>query len=306
LDAATLAVKSAQRAFRREVQDHPASSVHADALQTLYQCHDAVARTVEEAVGTTMAVFPQGLDDRWWLLLVSSRSKRASLERELREAKDAHARATERMRALDADARAMEAIATQREDDRKAAHAARWTRAYDIDCVAYLDRGHVEIPCASVANALERDDVVLVPKARVEAVNAKLRESHATKERARRANATTRADIERVKWETRVLRLRCEDLDARAVEVALLRVSKRLQRFLFHTSAQATASTAARARTREDINEVAAINARLDRNARLHAEKMSRARRALGDIRRARARLRHRLEHSRAALARAS
>ena len=98
LDSATLALKAAQRAFRREVQDHPASSVHLDALQALYQRQDAIARTVEEAASKKIPVFPQGLDDRWWGFLVLARAKRATLERELRDAKDAHARTTEKMR----------------------------------------------------------------------------------------------------------------------------------------------------------------------------------------------------------------
>ena len=211
LESATLAVKSAQRAFRREVQDHPASSVHLDALQALYQRQDAVARTVEEAASKKIPVFPQGLDDRWWGFLVLARAKRATLERELRDAKDAHARTTEKMRALEANAREMADIADRHERDRKTAQSARWTRAHDVDCTAHLDRGYVEIPSKSTADALERDDVILVPKARVDAINAKLRESYAAKARAERANAKTRDEIERVKWETRVLRLRCED-----------------------------------------------------------------------------------------------
>lgn len=304
LDSATFALKAAQRAFRREVQDHPASSVHLDALQALYQRQDAIARTVEEAASKKIPVFPQGLDDRWWGFLVLARAKRATLERELRDAKDAHARTTEKMRALEATARELADIANRHEHDRKTAQSARWTRAYDVDCAAHLDRGYVEIPLKSTADALERDDVILVPKARIDAINAKLRESYAAKARAERANATTRDEIERVKWETRVLRLRCEDVDARAVEVALLRVSKRLQSFLFHTGPQAS-SSAVSARTREDISEAAAIAARLDRNARLHADKTSRERRALDDLRLSRARLRRQLDRSRDVLSRA-
>jgi hypothetical protein len=275
-----------------------------DALQALYQRQDAIARTVEEAASKKIPVFPQGLDDRWWGFLVLARAKRATLERELRDAKDAHARTTEKMRALEATARELADIANRHEHDRKTAQSARWTRAYDVDCAAHLDRGYVEIPLKSTADALERDDVILVPKARIDAINAKLRESYAAKARAERANATTRDEIERVKWETRVLRLRCEDVDARAVEVALLRVSKRLQSFLFHTGPQAS-SSAVSARTREDISEAAAIAARLDRNARLHADKTSRERRALDDLRLSRARLRRQLDRSRDVLSRA-
>ena len=107
LETATRAVKSAARAFRRDVQDEPASRVHVDALVALYHTTHAVSREgrAHDVGKPSVAVFPQGLDDRWWDKLTSARRHRRELERELADARETHERTVRRHRALESNVR---------------------------------------------------------------------------------------------------------------------------------------------------------------------------------------------------------
>lgn len=290
LEAASLAARAALKSFRRDAQDNPASRVHLDALVALYQHQDAIARTTDEASDGRLA-FPQGLDDRWWDKLAAARARRCALERELACARDAHAKTTARARELDLDVERAQNKARELEDARAAARRARRARAYDVDVRVECSRGVAEIPLARAVEIIERDDAIVVPKSRVDALNASLRASHAAKTRAEVARAMARDDIARTRWEIRVLALASDDVAARSTEVALLRVSKRLQRFLYFHDDEASASGAARAARREDVSEAAALAGRVDRNARSHAQRVARATRELDDLRRRERRL---------------
>ena len=288
VDSATRAVKSAHRAFRRDVRDNPASSVHVDALVRLYQSSSGILKTASEDEKSNASskaregVFPQGLDDRWWDKLVSARAKRAALERDLCEARDAHAVATERMQTLQIAVKTAEDFAQERERAAKQSQRERRFRAFDVDCEISLRRGYVEIPSRDTTDAIERGDLIVISKSRIDAVNKSLRESYAAKLSAEAANARAREDIERAKWDIQTLNLQCEDTAARTTEVALLRVSKRLQQVLFH--ANAGRADAPASRSREEINEAAAYSRRIDKSASLHAEKMARKREKLSEL----------------------
>ena len=288
LNAATLAARAALKSFRRDAQDNPASRVHLDALVALYQHPDAIARTTDEASDGRLA-FPQGLDDRWWDKLAAARVRRVGLERELTSAREAHAKSTARARELDLEVERARNDARDIEDARAAARRARRARAYDADVRVECSRGVAEFPLARAVEIIERDDAIVVPKSRIDALNASLRASHAAKTRAEAARATARDDIARARWEIRVLALAAADVAARSTEVALLRVSKRLQRFLyFHDDddESTSARSAALAARREDVSEAAALAGRVDRNARSHAQRVSRATRELDHLRR--------------------
>lgn len=313
LEAARRAVKTARRAFRRDVQDNPASRVHFDALMSLYETqggiskyanHDSTSATTTAA--TRSAVFPQGLDDWWWDKLVSARAKRAALERDLRDAQTAHDTTVTRMRELEKDVSDARARATARDTAVIEARRARRARAFDVECPMSTTRGYVEIHSRDTVQALERGDVVLTSKAKIDALNASLRAAYAAKLAAESANAETRADIERAKWDIQTFDLQSQDITARTTEVALLRVSKRLQQFLFHTGGEGTTAHR-RGRIREAAvaaSEAAARAERLHRNARLHEEKMSRKRAILCDARAREITLRARVRATRAEIAR--
>ena len=300
LDAAVLAVKSALKAFRRDVQDNPASCVHLDALVTLYQHPDAIARVEDNVPGDRrrVGVFPQGLDDRWWDKLTAARSRRFALERELASMREAHAKTSARMRELEADARDAQNRADAQTVALHASRCARRNRAYDVDVRLDCSRGFIEIPLVSVADAVEHDDVIVIPRSRIDDLNERLRAAHAAKIRGEDSRAATRDDIEHVKWEIQALDLRCEDISARCTEVALLRVSKRLQRFLAARETtksdedESSGRTTIAATLCEDVSEVAALAGRVDRNARLHTERTQRYRRDLENLARKERRLR--------------
>lgn len=222
------------------------------------------------------------MDDRWWDKLVSARAKRAALERDLCEARDAHAVATERMQTLQIAVKTAEDFAQERERAAKQSQRERRFRAFDVDCEISLRRGYVEIPSRDTTDAIERGDLIVISKSRIDAVNKSLRESYAAKLSAEAANARAREDIERAKWDIQTLNLQCEDTAARTTEVALLRVSKRLQQVLFH--ANAGRADAPASRSREEINEAAAYSRRIDKSASLHAEKMARKREKLSEL----------------------
>ena len=309
LETATRAVKSAARAFRRDARDEPASRVHVDALVALYHTADAVAREkpTTDDVGrrpssVPVAVFPQGLDGRWWDKLTSARRLKRDLERELAAARATRERTVRHHRALEStvrDARRRaEACATFARDARDA----RRRRARDVDCVFALARRRVDVPPADVPDAVRRGDATLVSRRRIDALNASIRASLETKTRAESANAVAQRDIDRVKWELQTLRARREDVVARTTETALLRVSKRLQRHFRRardddddddddedndtdaTVAIGVSSSRPGARRRS----VAAATARdaETRVAELHEEKMRRRRRALESVER--------------------
>ena len=150
----------------------------------------------------------------------------------------------------------------------------------------------------SVADAVEHDDVIVIPRSRIDDLNERLRAAHAAKIRGEDSRAATRDDIEHVKWEIQALDLRCEDISARCTEVALLRVSKRLQRFLAARETtksdedESSGRTTIAATLCEDVSEVAALAGRVDRNARLHTERTQRYRRDLEILARKERRLR--------------
>ena len=299
LETATRAVNSAARAFRRDARDEPASRVHVDALVALYHTADAVARekTTTNDVGRTsvpVAVFPQGLDDRWWDKLTSARRLRRDLERELADARATHERTVRHHRALEStvrDARQRaDACATFARDARDA----RRRRARDVDCVFALARRRVEIPPADVPDAVCRGDATLVSRRRIDALNASIRASLEAKTRAESANAVAQRDIDRAKWELQTLRLRREDVVARTTETALLRVSKRLQRHFRRARDGNDATVNIDGRDDETSRPGArrrsgAADAARDaetRVAELHEEKMRRRRRALESVER--------------------
>ena len=312
LEAARRAVKTARRAFRRDVQDNPASRVHFDALMSLYETQSGISKhvhhdsTLATTKATRSAVFPQGLDDWWWDKLVSARAKRTALERDLRDAQTAYDATVARMRELELDVSGARERAIARNAALIEARRARWARAFDVECPMSTTRGYVEIHSRDAVRALERGDVVLTSKSKIDALNASLRAAYAAKLTAESANAATRDDIARAKWDIQTLDLQSQDITARTTEVALLRVSKRLQQFLFHNGGEGTTARR-RGRIREAAvaaSEAAARAERLHRNARLHEEKMSRKLAILCDARARENSLRARVRATRAEITR--
>ena len=267
LETATRAVKSAARAFRRDVQDEPASRVHVDALVALYHTTHAVSREgrAHDVGKPSVAVFPQGLDDRWWDKLTSARRHRRELERELADARETHERTVRRHRALESNVR----------DARR--------RAVSREGVFALARGRVEIPPDDVPDAVFRGDAALVSRKRIDDLNASIQKSLEAKTRAASANAVARRDIDRAKWELQTLRLRREDVVARTTETALLRVSKRLQR---HFRPSRDDETTRPAHRRPAPAPAAAAAAAASRAAELHEAKMRRRRLTLANLER--------------------
>ena len=312
LEAARRAVKTARRAFRRDVQDNPASRVHFDALLSLYETQSGISKhvnhdsTLTTTMATRSAVFPQGLDDWWWDKLVSARAKRAALERDLRDAQTAYDATVARMHELERDVSDARERAIARDAAAIEARRARRARAFDVECPMSTTRGYVEIHSRDAVRALERGDVVLTSKSKIDALNASLCAAYAAKLTAESANAATRDDIERAKWDIQTLDLQSQDITARTTEVALLRVSKRLQQFMFHTGGEGTTARR-RGRIREAAvaaSETAARAERLQRNARLHEEKMSRKLAILCDARARGNSLRARVRATRAEITR--
>ena len=291
LETATRAVKSAARAFRRDVQDEPASRVHVDALVALYHTTHAVSREgrAHDVGKPSVAVFPQGLDDRWWDKLTSARRHRRELERELADARETHERTVRRHRALESNVRDARRRADARETFARDARDARRRRARDVDGVFALARGRVEIPPDDVPDAVFRGDAALVSRKRIDDLNASIQKSLEAKTRAASANAVARRDIDRAKWELQTLRLRREDVVARTTETALLRVSKRLQRHFRPSRDDETTRPAHRRPAPAPAPApaaAAAAAAAASRAAELHEAKMRRRRLTLSNLER--------------------
>ena len=289
LETATRAVKSAARAFRRDVQDEPASRVHVDALVALYHTTHAVSREgrAHDVGKPSVAVFPQGLDYRWWDKLTSARRHRRELERELADARATHERAVRRHRALESNVRDARRRADARETFARDARDARRRRARDVDGVFALARGRVEIPPDDVPDAVFRGDAALVSRTRIDDLNASIQKSLEAKTRAASANAVARRDIDRAKWELQTLRLRREDVVARTTETALLRVSKRLQRHFRPSRDDETTRPAHRRPAPAPAPApAAAAAAAASRAAEIHEAKMRRRRLTLSNLER--------------------
>ena len=231
----------------------------------------------------SVAVFPQGLDDRWWDKLTSARRHRRELERELADARETHERTVRRHRALESNVRDARRRADARETFARDARDARRRRARDVDGVFALARGRVEIPPDDVPDAVFRGDAALVSRKRIDDLNASIQKSLEAKTRAASANAVARRDIDRAKWELQTLRLRREDVVARTTETALLRVSKRLQR---HFRPSRDDETTRPAHRRPAPAPAAAAAAAASRAAELHEAKMRRRRLTLANLER--------------------
>lgn len=299
-----LAAKSATRAFRREIQDNPASRVHLEAMLKLYHHQGDVvfkqpSSKADDAHSSSSSssscgVFPQGLHEQWWDRLVSARAKRSAHERDLAEARAAHERETRALRAIESELDIARKTAEECAREDAEANMKRRARRRDVDWPIRLVRGRVETSAIDAATSIQTGDLTLVSRYAVERLNTALADAVSAANRVQSQNVAARDDIDRVRWEIDALSLRCDDVTARTTEVALLRVSKRLQSFLFHVNGECAAADnedidddddddverVARRRSSKSsaASEVASLVARLDRDARLHAARVARTR----------------------------
>jgi hypothetical protein len=296
-----LAAKSATRAFRREIQDNPASRVHLEAMLKLYHHQGDVvfkqpSSKADDAHSSSSSssscgVFPQGLHEQWWDRLVSARAKRSAHERDLAEARAAHERETRALRAIESELDIARKTAEECAREDAKANMKRRARRRDVDCPIRLVRGRVETSAIDAATSIQTGDLTLVSRCAVERLNTALADAVSAANRVQSQNVAARDDIDRVRWEIDALSLRCDDVTARTTEVALLRVTKRLQSFLFHVNGECAAADSedsddddvervARRRSSKSsaASEVASLVARLDRDARLHAARVARTR----------------------------
>lgn len=300
---AALAAKLAMRAFRREIQDNPASRVHLEAMLKLYHHQGDVvfkqtsskASSADEAHSSSSScgVFPQGLHEQWWDRLVSARAKRSAHESDLTEARAAHERETRALRSIESELDIARKTAEECAREDAEANMKRRARRRDVDCPIRLVRGTVETSAIDAATSIQTGDLTLVSRCTVERLNVALADAVSAANRVQSQNVAARDDIDRVRWEIDALSLRCDDVAARTTEVALLRVTKRLQSFLFHVNGECdSADNDDSAADNDDVqrvarrrlskssaaSEVASLVARLDRDARLHAARVARTR----------------------------
>lgn len=298
---AALAAKLATRAFRREIQDNPASRVHLEAMLKLYHHQGDVffkqpsskASSADDAhlSSSSCGVFPQGLHEQWWDRLVSARAKRSAHERDLTEARAAHERETRALRAIESELDRARKTAEECVREDAEANMKRRARRRDVDCPIRLVRGTVETSAIDAGTSIQTGDLTLVSRCAVERLNVALADTVSAANRVQSQNVAVRDDIDRVRWEIDALSLRCDDVTARTTEVALLRVTKRLQSFLFHVNGERAAAdndddededvqrVARRPSSKSSAaSEVASLVARLDRDARLHAARVARTR----------------------------
>ena len=317
---ATRAAKSATRAFRREIQDNPASRVHLEAMLKLYHHQGDIlfkqpsfksSSTSADDASSSCGVFPQGLHEQWWDRLVSARAKRSTYERDLAEARAAHERDARALRAIESELDIARQTAEECAREDAEANMKRRARRRDVDYPIRLVRGTVETSTIAAATSIQAGDLTLVSQCVVERLNAALADAVSAANRVQSQNAAARDDIDRVRWEIHALSLRCEDVTARTTEVALLRVTKRLQSFLFHVNDDGDVDDEYAADDQDEVrvarrrpskssagSEVASLVVRLDRDARLHAARIARTRDGVRSLHRRAQSLRRRIAAS--------
>jgi hypothetical protein len=267
--------------------------------------------TSADDASSSCGVFPQGLHEQWWDRLVSARAKRSTHERDLAEARAAHERDARALRAIESELDIARQTAEECAREDAEANMKRRARRRDVDYPIRLVRGTVETSAIAAATSIQAGDLTLVSQCVVERLNTALADAVSAANRVQSQNAAARDDIDRVRWEIHALSLRCEDVTARTTEVALLRVTKRLQSFLFHVNDDGDVDDEYAADDQDDVrvarrrpskssagSEVASLVVRLDRDARLHAARIARTRDGVCSLHRRAQSLRRRIAAS--------
>ena len=248
---------------------------------------------------------PEGADDEWWFRLVEARDRKIAKEEELRVF-DAQMREMGRLKAKleAADDAAVAAEAASR--DAAVAHAAeRRDALYDLSLPVRTQRRYVEavepeFELGGIADleaqAAARADAVLVDRSVVAYLNEEIQGHGAGKVRTLVAIKDFKKGIYDLQWEKERLAMEGEDASHNIKEIQMARAPVGLLRDVLvegdgsakppkgGDAVGAARETDAAARRRR--NELASLEARLDRAKALHARRVAEKQKELAKTRR--------------------